>query len=106
MQFNTIDDALKFIDFDAIATAMRVLNWKVLQQRDIVDLYYPTAEELKTDLAKLYNSIVLYPEPTNPTHLYGSSESGAFKVSKSKYKESELVGVRFMISADVLITKE
>lgn len=107
MTFNTIEEALVSIDFERIAVAMRILDWKVLEQRTELGSYYPTADELRASMLELYNSITtLYPDPLDSTHLENYCQSGAFRVTKSKYTDSEMVGVYFTISANVLIAKE
>lgn len=106
MKFNTIEDAMKSIDFEAISMAMRILNWKILIQRDTLNLYFPTALELQNLLLELYNEVNMIQDSKDPEHIYGECKTGPWTVSKSKYSDSEIIGVSFTISNDVLLLKE
>lgn len=106
MEFNTIEEALESIDFEAVSMAMRILGWKVAIKRDKLAIYFPTAAELKECLLELYNEVTMTVDPNNNSHLYGSIKSGPWKVAKSKHDDSEMVGVYFTISKNILLIKD
>jgi len=103
MQFTTIEEALESIGFEAVAKEMEILNWRILVNNDIC---FPTVNELKDSLLQLYKKATLAQDPNDATHSHGWAKSGAWGVSKSKYTDSERVGVPFTVSKDILLTTD
>ena len=106
MKFNTINEAIESIDFEAVSAAMRVLNWKVVLDQNGVQFGFPTGAELRSSLTSLYNTITLCPDPIDPEHMEGSIKSGPWHITKSKYSDSEMIGVSFSITKSILLVKE
>lgn len=106
MKFSTIEEAMESIDFEAVSTAMRVLNWSVLVDRNGVQFGFPTGAELRSSLIELYERLELRTDPNDSTHMEASTRSGAWTVTKSKYDDAEIIGVSFSITKSILLAKE
>lgn len=110
-EYKTIEAAINAIDYTAISSCMKLLDWRraeIRSDRTVFD--YSTAEELKETVLRLINKVNETPYP--PFDETGCSttwwETGGFKVAKTKYddSESEYWKITFSISVTALIDKD
>lgn len=110
-QYETIEEAINAVDYTAISSCMKLLGWKRLETRaEGTDFKYSTAEELKETVLYLTNKLHETPYPPFDENGYSTTwwETGGFRITKSKYSDSEQEywEITFSISVIALIKKE
>lgn len=108
IEVRSIEEAIALVEYDAISKAMKILDWKHVEDREEgIGFYHPTPSELKNTVTRLITdaSEAKLPEfdINGDTEYYVSS--GGFTVRRRKSNDSnfELYSVSFEISINALI---